>query len=269
MANVSADIRIYPNKEMFSVDMAEIMDAAILKSGIIQGCKIPTPSGGVLSIEDGRIVIKGRLGVVTGGVIPVPTLDTTTTCTLVAVCDLSSTNPFYIALLKPADLATLQASAARSETEGTFNVSNGIAYVELGTAVVDPATGNVTSWTPNANATAMKGPDTYEAMRKDFLKDYMIRKAFNTGAHSAASGTGTINYTYTIPDAEIPTGYKPFDVRCATNGGGDGWWDFYLCSCDFTDSPTNKNVNLRFQRRSGTGGTLYPWIVVTFVKDIT
>ena len=96
MANVSADIPIYPNKEMLSVDMAEIMDAAILKSGIIQGCAISL-SAGSLNITDGRIVIKGRLGVVTGGVIPVPTLDTTTTCTLVAVCDLSSTNPFYIA----------------------------------------------------------------------------------------------------------------------------------------------------------------------------
>lgn len=268
MANVSADIRIYPNKEMFSVDMAEIIDAAMLKSGIIQGCAISL-SASSLNITDGRIVIKGRLGVVTGGVIPTPTLDTTTTCTLVAVCDLSSTNPFYIALLKPADLATLQASAARSETEGTFNVSNGIAYAELGTAVVDPATGNVTSWTANANATAMKGPDVYSKLAtKELLKDYMIRKSFNTGAHSAASGTGTISYTYTIPGNEIPAGYKPFDVRCATNGGGDGWWEFYNCSCDFTDYPTNKNVALRFQRRSGAGGTLYPWIAVTFVKDI-
>lgn len=265
MANVSADIRIYPNKEMFSVDMAEIIDAAMLKSGIIQGCAISLTAG-ALNITDGRIVIRGRLGVVTGGVIPVPVLDATATCTLVAVCDLSSATPFYLALLKPADYTTLQSSA---DTTGTFNVSNGIAYVELGTADVNPATGNVTSWTANANATAMKGPDTYEAMRKDFLKDYMIRKAFNTGAHSAASGTGTINYTYTIPDNEIPAGFKPFDVRFATNGGGDGWWEFYNCSCDFTDSPTNKNVNLRFQRRSGTGGTLYPWIVVTFVKDIT
>lgn len=266
MANVSADIRIYPNKEMFSVDMAEIMDAAILKSGIIQGCAI-TLTAGSLNIADGRIVIKGRLGVVTGGAIAVPTLDTTTTCTLVAVCDLSSATPFYLALLKPADYTTLQSSA---DTTGTFNVSNGIAYVELGTAVVDPATGNVTSWTANANATAMKGPDVYSKLAtKELLKDYMIRKAFNTGAHSAASGTGTITYTYTIPNNEIPAGYKPFDVRCGTNGGGDGWWEFYNCACDFTDFPTNKNVNLRFQRRSGTGGTLYPWIVVTFVKDIT
>lgn len=267
MANVSADIRIYPNKEMFSVDMAEIMDAAILKSGIIQGCTISLTAG-TLNITDGRIVIKGRLGVVTGGVIPVPVLDSTATCTLVAVCDLSSATPFYLALLKPADYATLQSSA---DTTGTFNVSNGIAYVELGTADVNPATGNVTSWTANANATAMKGPDTYEAMRKDFLKDYIIRKAFNTGGHKAEEGTGTVNYNYTIPENERPAGYKAIEVRLATNGGASNWYDFYCCCCDFTDSPNNTTVNLRFQKRSGIGGDiqLFPWITVLYVKDIT
>ena len=266
MANVTADIRIFPNKELFSVDMAEVLDAGILRSGVIQGCSI-SETNGVLNIDSGRIAIRGRLGVVTGGVIPLPSISVESSCTVLAVCDLrNNQQPFYIEMV---DSAGLDALIAARTTDGTFNVGDGLDFVVLGTVIANPSTGLVSNWVAAEGATAMKGPDIYEAMRKDFLKDYMIRKAFNTGAHSAASGTGTINYTYTIPNAEIPTGYKPFDVRLTTNGGGDGWWEFYNCSCDFADYPTNKNVALRFQRRSGTGGTLYPWIVVTFVKDIT
>lgn len=101
------------------------------------------------------------------------------------------------------------------------------------------------------------------------LSEYMIRIALNTGEHSTAAGTGTINYNYTISDEAIPAGYKPFEVRCATNGGAAGWYNFYPCACDFVDGTNNMTVNLRFQDRNGNPGTLYPWIVVTCIKDLS
>ena len=107
-----------------------------------------------------------------------------------------------------------------------------------------------------------------EQTMTETLSDYIIRRVFNTGGHSPASGAGTINYDYTIAEADIPSGYKPIEVRLSTNGGGSSWYDYYNCSCDFVDGTNNRTVNLRFQKRSGAGGTLYPWITVLFVKDI-
>ena len=159
MSSVTADIRIFPQKEMLSVDMAEALDAAILKSGIIQGCEFRHING-VLSITDGRIIIKGRLGVVTAGDIPVPTLEVITPCHVVAICNLNMTeNPFTISMLTPTEFTTLQSTAT---TGDSFNVSSGLAYIEFGTATVDPATGNVTAWTPIADAVKQrKGSDIY------------------------------------------------------------------------------------------------------------
>ena len=275
MAEASIDIRIFPNKELFSTDMAEILDGLFPLKGVLQGCTVHLVNG-VLSIDSGRVMVRGRLGVVSSGTIPVPTLSQEDTCWLIAVCDLSNTEkPFYLELANLAELERLGLNESAAP-DPDFNVLGKIDAAFLGYCTVNPATGLVSGWTVMEQGKPVNGYERYvellktvDSSVKSYLKDYMIRKSFNTGAHSAASGTGTISYTYTIPNAEIPTGYKPFDVRCATNGGGDGWWEFYNCSCDFSDYPTNKNVALRFQRRSGTGGTLYPWIVVTFVKDIT
>ena len=107
-----------------------------------------------------------------------------------------------------------------------------------------------------------------EQTMTETLSDYIIRRVYNTGGHSPASGTGTINYDYTIAEADIPSGYKPIEVRLTTNGSGSSWYDYYNCSCDFVDGTNNRKVNLKFQKRSGSGGTLYPWIAVLFVKDI-
>lgn len=101
------------------------------------------------------------------------------------------------------------------------------------------------------------------------LSEYMIRVALNTGEHSTAEGTGTINYNFTIPTTAIPEGYVPFDVRCATNGGSSNWYEFYNCACDFVNGTNNMTVNLKFQKRSGVGGSIYPWIVVTCIKDLS
>lgn len=162
MSDVSADLRIFPNKEMFSVDMAEVLDAAILKDGIIQGCSISITNG-VLNITAGRIVVSGRLGVVTAGSIPIPTISSQQTCSVVAVCDLrTSGNPFYISIVDTAGLQTL--NSAKSTGDG-FNVEGTLDYVILGTIIVDPSTGTVSNWTPNADmTTAHKGKDVYQEL---------------------------------------------------------------------------------------------------------
>lgn len=106
-----------------------------------------------------------------------------------------------------------------------------------------------------------------EANMTASLTDYMIRVSINTGAHTCAANTGSINYSYTIPDGTIPTGYKALDVRLATTGGTSNASEFYCWACDFANND-HTVVDIRIQKRSGTGGTLYPWIVITCIKDI-
>lgn len=142
--SATADIRIYPGKELFASDMAEILRASLVNSGRIQGCVI-SESDGVLSISSGRIAIAGRVGVVTGGTIPVPALSANAQCMVVAICDLSRENePMRIEMLSPDDYATLQANATAAES---FNDSGtGIQYVDLANAHVNATTGKVTTW---------------------------------------------------------------------------------------------------------------------------
>lgn len=167
MSDVSADLRICPNKEMFSVDMAEVLDAAILKDGIIQGCEIKEEAGVLKVKTNGRVIINGRLGVITAGDIPVPTLSTqqSTTCTVVAVCNLQD-DAFYISIVDSNGLQTL--NSARSNGD-VFNVEGTLDYVILGTVVVNPVTGLVSSWTPSIDtATAHKGKNVYQELLNKF-----------------------------------------------------------------------------------------------------
>lgn len=154
---MNADIRIYPDKELKAVDMAVILDALEVADGAIQGCEVSLSSG-VLSISDGRILLKGRLGVVTASTIELPTLASAATCHLLAVCDLAIDPPFYIALFSAEEYETL---VERVETVTDFNGLNGVAFVELGTADVDPNTSAVTSWTANDTARASRVMDSY------------------------------------------------------------------------------------------------------------
>lgn len=196
MSSVTADIRIFPQKEMLSVDMAEALDAAILKSGIIQGCEFRHING-VLSITDGRIIIKGRLGVVTAGDIPVPTLEVITPCHVVAICNLNMTeNPFTISMLTPTEFTTLQSTAT---TGDGFNVSSGLAYIEFGTATVDPATGNVTAWTPIADAVKQrKGSDIYAELTA--IKTMCIERKVNLPAGTSSGPSATdVDFSNDLP----------------------------------------------------------------------
>lgn len=164
--------------------------------------------------------------------------------------------------------------ATPSHNSGT--IANGDSPVDFPLYVVNIDGISVKSVESLADTISIKGTiegfaQTISEMEQtitETLSDYIIRRAFNTGRHSAAEETGTISYNYTIAEADIPSGYKPIEVRLASNGGASGWYEYYNCYCDFADGTNNRTVNLKFQKRSGTGGTLYPWITVLFVKDI-
>lgn len=161
MSNVSAELRIFPNKEMFSVDMAEILAASILKDGIIQGCDIAIENHVLKFRKNGRMVINGRLGVITAGDVPIPsTITTQGTYSVVAVCDLRGVGPeFYISIATPTDIQSL--NSAKSSGDG-FNVEGTLDYIILGTVDIDPATGLASNWLRSAStAIPHKGPNVY------------------------------------------------------------------------------------------------------------
>ena len=160
MADASIEIRIFPNKELLSADMAELMDASIFSTGVIQGCQVHEVNG-ILNVDSGRLVVGGRLGVVTDGTIPIPELSQQETCYLLAICDLSNpVKPFYFSLLTTEEITRLGIPTDRS-TNTDFNVTNGIGAATLGYCTVNPATGLVSGWTAMPQATARKGLDWY------------------------------------------------------------------------------------------------------------
>lgn len=163
---MNADIRIYPDKELKAVDMAVMLDALSVIDGVIQGCDVSLTSGH-LHIEDGRILIKGRLGVVTAGDIETPTLAASATCRLLAVCDLAIDSPFYLSLFPATEYDAL---VERCESISDFNALNGVAFIELGQAEVDASTGTVTLWTPNTKVSAFRATNPYfEKMGGNYL----------------------------------------------------------------------------------------------------
>lgn len=136
---MNAEIRIYPDKEMYAVDMAELMHAAIPESGVLQGCALEF-IGGNVTIQPGRLVIKGRLAVVvSAGVIePSELVSNDQTGHICAICNLSDQNEEYVKLQILPDQAyddmVLAAQGYETGTHGdTFNAANGVAILELGT----------------------------------------------------------------------------------------------------------------------------------------
>lgn len=98
---------------------------------------------------------------------------------------------------------------------------------------------------------------------EDVLTDYIVRVSIPVGASVPEAGTGTID-KYIDITSNIPQGYKPFDVRCVLTQNNE----FYVWWCDFSNDAKTQ-VRLRLQKRSGIGGTIYPWIVVNCVKDLS
>lgn len=148
---MNADIRIFPASELSDLDMAELMDAALIDNGVLQGCELSV-NGNELLIASGRLIIKGRLAVVTSGQIERPNgVLSRQTCHVCAVCDLNADPPFTIVNLRQGDYDTLVSRAAGySDTE--FNVGSGVAIFELGTSVVDPTVGVVSVAPVTANS---------------------------------------------------------------------------------------------------------------------
>ena len=171
MAEASIDIRIFENKELKAVDMAELMDAAIFRNGVIQGCETSVING-VFTIEGGRIVVGGRLGVVTGGTVPNPTtLSKTDTCYPIAVCDLADVNnPFYFMIATKDDLTSL--GLDYENRSRNFNVQNGRDALFFGTVDVDPATGLIKQDTYKkwGQATARKGWEWYTTILNEIQR---------------------------------------------------------------------------------------------------
>lgn len=182
---MNADIRVYPDKEMKAIDMAEIVDSVQLSNGIIQGCGVSIIQN-ALHINDGRILIHGRLGVVTAGNIELPELEATATCYLAAVCDLAIQNPFYIALLTGADKSALDQKKSQITN---FNAGNGVDYVILGTATVNPVTHVVSNWTAQ-NATAVSNKTEVNKLKTDITS---LKSTVTSHTSTLSSHTTTIN----------------------------------------------------------------------------
>ena len=144
---MNAAIKVFPAQMFDALDMAEIVDAALLRDGIIQGCELSVGNDHELQITSGRMVIKGRLAVITAGQINRPEgILTSQECYITAVCDLSGENPFAIEMLTSGDHSDL-VDRAGDYTDDSFNVNNGVWLLELGTVTVDPSVG-VTAFTP-------------------------------------------------------------------------------------------------------------------------
>lgn len=203
----TTDIRIFPQKEMFAVDMAEILDTAIPYNGIIQGCGITfNEDAGTLSMETGRMLIRGRLGVITERgdlVAPVVTGTENVQCHLVASCNLSSLNPFTIEIVTPAVYEEYQQQKAESDAD-TFNTQDGFDFIDLGTASVSPTSGKIVSWTPKTNTNAKQALElatsnaggTYLPAGTNINNLGKRSSGWWAYARSDVSGTFPVNDTY-------------------------------------------------------------------------
>lgn len=153
MSDATCEIKIYPDKEMLALDMAEALRSLALFTGIIQGCGFNTTQDGKLTVSSGRLFMRGRVAEVTGGDVPTPTdLTTTQTCYVEAVCDLRglSSEPMYIKVCTAQEKADLVAIAQNFQDPVNFNASRGMTLLELGTVTVAAGTGAASNFVANA-----------------------------------------------------------------------------------------------------------------------
>ena len=189
--SVTANIHIYPEKEMSALDMATLMNASIIGSTVLHGCRV-TCSSGKLHMSSGRIVINGRLAVIQGGDFDAPS-DAMSSATvnrhLMAVCDLTaSSSPFYVKVLSNSEYSRI-VSDANETTDTSFNPSSGIKYLDFGTAAI--RSGSFTSWTPKS------GSFDYKTLKyhKDELEKTITSKesALNTKINNVLDSGNTGN----------------------------------------------------------------------------
>lgn len=215
---LATDIRIFPQKEMFAVDMAEILDTAVVYSGIIQGCNITFDStAGTLSIATGRILIRGRLCIITDSgelTTPVVSGNDNVTCYLVAACNLSSVTPFSVEIITPATYEEYQ--QRKADSADTFNSQDGFDFVILGTAIVNPASNKITTWTPSAKVniknemlkTIQRAGGTYlpsgtniNNLSKDMSGWWVYSRSTNAGTFPVSDSYGTIGHVQGTSDS--------------------------------------------------------------------
>lgn len=152
MSDATVQIKIYPDREMLALDMAEALRSLALFTGIIQGCEFNTTQDGKLTVSSGRLFMRGRVAEVTGGDVPTPTdLTTTQTCYVEAVCDLRglSSEPMYIKVCTAQEKADLVAIAQNFQDPVNFNASGGLHMLELGTVTVAAGTGSASNFVAN------------------------------------------------------------------------------------------------------------------------
>jgi len=154
---MNTTIKIYPDREMLALDMAEALDAATIRSGIIQGCAFSTNTGS-LTVTDGRLMIKGRVAVVSSGALETPEVSIVRNDMVVcAVCNLTQNGsgeegeelePITLEIVTPEEYSNLERGMSSAED---FNASNGQWVVKLGTVTVAPD-GTVSNYKANAAA---------------------------------------------------------------------------------------------------------------------
>lgn len=173
-------LTVYPGKEMRAVDMAEALKALTMfegvrrvnntnipvNGGILQGCTfaIPVAQTTTLRMSPGRIMIGGRVADFTPPengnyfYFKAPSVSGTTTCVIVAVCDLANpSNPFYISVVT--GTSSLDEASKRT-TDEMFNRNNGLRYLRLGTVKVG-SNGVFSDLTMNPNSSPVKTNKAY------------------------------------------------------------------------------------------------------------
>lgn len=220
---LNAEMKIYPGKEMLALDMAEVLETSVINSGIIQGCNV-TLSGGALTLAPGRILIRGRLGYFSGGQIPTTGINASGAYKLLAVCDLAAQegSMFYVDFFSTATGGDYDTLVNRvNQQNGHFNSIEGAAFVELGTATIDSATGNVTAWTPS-NVDVKRDAAAYAAIQQSITDNVaqinqtaaaqhtLLTQKINAWATYLQNRTfasarfGTVRFT--VPSFTIPAG---------------------------------------------------------------
>lgn len=194
MSDATVQIKVYPDKEMLALDMAEALRSLALFTGIIQGCSFSI-SNGKLIVSSGRLFMRGRLAEVTGGEVPTPTdLATTQTCYVEAVCDLrgNSAEPMYIQVCTAQEKADLVSIAQNYQDPVNFNASRGMTMLELGTVTVAAGTGAASNFV--ANATFGHPHNNIEMLNAEIAT---LNSTINSKESALNSSIGQINTTLT------------------------------------------------------------------------
>lgn len=203
---MNAEIRIFPAHKFEAVDMAELMNASLLRDGVIQGCEL-TIEQNELQIAAGRIFVHGRLAVVSAGQIERPTnISKTQTCYLCASCDLSAEEPFTIALYT-ADQYNALLDRAKLYTTDTFNVNDGVAVFKMADVTVDPSKGvtniaRVSTW----SAKNVRGMDPYTKTVADNRS--LSDSRYGYLKHRVYSSSKFFLWAFEIPQRTIAAGAK-------------------------------------------------------------